>query len=484
MGHVIHNMDILRLSVTFLAFATVVFILATSWTVFHSHGDHGSCRKLLESARDIKETIRSLRIDEEKLSNDLQSVSGQRSELLRAILASSIDVSKHPAAEEKYLDNAVLSKSIDYDNVATSNKRDESLNITDEKIFTMCVFGDNPETSMKLSREIHCKKPNVTVRLIHGTNSADVGIANVTFFTNTVQKYGWWSSLISARKVNQRWALASVHPPTTVHRETTVPKAFRNTIFHWTANYNYESDVPLLYGKYTSLQDSNDSTQIKSPLPKLQDKEKLVAFFTTDCTPAKWPRETFVSKLSDYIDVDILGCKDCGDDLACHRELKKYKFILALENAPCYGYISDVFWSALAIYESVPIVWGARLVDYRDMGPNKSYIDIRNHGSIKGLAEYIAMVNRSPVEYEKFHLWRHKGTVEVLMNRTNVKDFPNDSQVCSTFDKYIGDFGERPYFRDTNRDAWQGSCTIRPTDVIDNLPIPEEPKDEEENVDS
>ncbi|KAJ8037937.1 Glycoprotein 3-alpha-L-fucosyltransferase A [Holothuria leucospilota] len=460
-------MDILRTSVTFLAIATVIFILTTSYTIFNSQGDHVSCEKLLENSRELKEHLQTLQIDEEKLYDELSIVPGRKAELLRAIIASSLTGPRTAQNEMHQNDPENDSQDeADTEEQVSSEveiKDTENKDISLVKEYQMCIFGMSPPSQK--ARTIGCKDPNVTVKLVYSDNVADIETSEVTFFTNTQQKYAWWHTVLTNREKHQRWALFSLLPPTTVSRETIIPKAFRSVTFHWTATYNYASDIPLPFGRYSPF-----SEAVSKPPLNITTKERLVGFVSSDCSVPKWPRDKFVSILKSYVDVEIFGCGNCEEE--CKEKLRGFKFILALEHTPCHGYITDVFWSALTFYHSVPIVWGAQPDDYKMVAPPDSYIDVREFKSIESLASRIKVLDKNPDEYRKFHEWRQHGQAELLMTSDNFENIPNDDQVCSVFTKYVDDYNEKSEFRDTNRDAWQGSCSIRFQDVIEGLPIP------------
>lgn len=184
-------------------------------------------------------------------------------------------------------------------------------------------------------------------------------------------------------------------------------------IFNWTATYRHDSDIVAPYEKFVSYEDGGTSAQRPaSSAPR--NKTKKVAWFVSNCA-ARNQRLQFARKLAAYIDVDIYGT--CGS-LKCPRaqaghcfELldRDYKFYLAFENSNCKDYITEKFFVNGLGRDVVPIVMGARPLDYVRASPARSFIHVEDFPSVKALAEYLHLLDRNETLYNEYLRWKGSG---------------------------------------------------------------------------
>ncbi|KAJ8047100.1 Glycoprotein 3-alpha-L-fucosyltransferase A [Holothuria leucospilota] len=283
-----------------------------------------------------------------------------------------------------------------------------------------------------------------------------------------------WKMYIDSRKPNQRWVLFSLETPLRSSKNTTVHWTQRYQTYHWTATYNANSDIHIPYGRYVT----HVNNISKLPQNYFRTKQKLVAFMTSNCHDTKWPRLRFVHTLKKYVNVDIYGkcgTLKCNESEGCVDLLKQYKFHLTLENSQCEGYITEKFWNALELYESIPLAWGARTADYRKVAPPGSFVHVSWFKSIKTLAGFIKKVGGDQELYNVYHRWRSLGSVEVFSDWSKL---PRDDQVCKAAELYHEDVfqviqGKQPKFRDVNGRDWLAQCKMGKGKVQKKLPIPE-----------
>jgi hypothetical protein len=77
----------------------------------------------------------------------------------------------------------------------------------------------------------------------------------------------------------------------------------------------------------------------------------------------------------------------------CMKVLREdYKFVLAFENSLCTDYVSEKLYTALE-NGVVPVVYGE--ADYRAYAPSYSYVNARDFGSPKELAEYLWLLHQN-----------------------------------------------------------------------------------------
>ncbi|ELU09767.1 hypothetical protein CAPTEDRAFT_135020, partial [Capitella teleta] len=172
-------------------------------------------------------------------------------------------------------------------------------------------------------------------------------------------------------------------------------------------------------------------------------------------------RELYVNELRKYLPVDVYG--GCGLPLPCQqfrREFKlrggcvrrlmsRYKFYLSFESSFCDGYLTEKIWKTFRV-NVIPVVMGN--ADYRGLLSPDTFIDVRDFGSPKDLADYLHYLdenddaynaiihNRKSVKCLKVfpgpphclmcqHLHEFREKREVL---ADVADFWSPSRRCST----------------------------------------------------
>ena len=210
----------------------------------------------------------------------------------------------------------------------------------------------------------------------------------------------------SMRRPDQLWILTGSESPA-----YTNVNADYNGIFNATYTYRTDSDIFFPQG-YT--------VKLTHPIEGVPDvnfaygKRRIALWVASHCRSAS-KRESYVSELRQYIDVDVFG--ECGDKTCGHRHAASreememcnrawastYKFALAFENSMCTDYITQVVWKPLH-YGIVPVVRGAG--DYARLLPPNSYIDVDRFASPRELAEYLVMLNSNSEKYNEYFAWR------------------------------------------------------------------------------
>ena len=233
-------------------------------------------------------------------------------------------------------------------------------------------------------------------------------IANYVYFP--VSQY----TLPTYQPVGQKWMAYLVEAP--ANNMHPIPSWLPHNInqFHWLISYHENTDIYAPYGKCwpkaKSLSVSEErslTAQLKSAIGK---KTRLVAWIVSHCD-VQSAREWYVRELKLYVDVDVFGdcaikCLRKGD--FCFQYISKtYKFVLALENSLCEGYISEKpFHFLTPTLFAVPIVLG--MANYSRILPPHSFIDVSNFSSPEALAQYLTYLDRNDEEYKKYFAWRRK----------------------------------------------------------------------------
>ncbi|CAG8452538.1 7074_t:CDS:1 [Paraglomus brasilianum] len=158
----------------------------------------------------------------------------------------------------------------------------------------------------------------------------------------------------------------------------------------------------------------------------------LVAWMSGNCYP-KNNRNEFVADLMKYTSVDSYGsCHHTKDvpeyvlekygvkpegNATAHWQanmfevkrdtLSPYKFILALENSNCMGYVTEKVYDPILI-DAIPIYMGAPDIDA--YVPPHSIIKVTDFKTVKEVADYIEKVANNKTLYESYFEWKKDKT--------------------------------------------------------------------------
>ncbi|KFM73647.1 Alpha-(1,3)-fucosyltransferase C, partial [Stegodyphus mimosarum] len=140
----------------------------------------------------------------------------------------------------------------------------------------------------------------------------------------------------------------------------------------------------------------------------MNPNRSLVCWLVSNCkTPSR--REIYVKELTKYVKVDIYG--KCGKKVCpmqkvidCYKWLsKRCKFYLSFENSICEDYVTEKLFYTL-LTDMVPIVRGG--VNYSDLLPSHSFIDVKEFSTPKDLAERLTILNNDEEQYLAYFRWK------------------------------------------------------------------------------
>ena len=86
--------------------------------------------------------------------------------------------------------------------------------------------------------------------------------------------------------------------------------------------------------------------------------------------------------------------------------MRRYKFVLAFENAVQSDYVTEKFYIPL-MAGSVPVYLGAPNIQRFAPDP-ASYIDVAAFPSPHALAQHLLHLHAHPAEYARLHAWRDR----------------------------------------------------------------------------
>ncbi|CAJ0764666.1 17429_t:CDS:2, partial [Entrophospora sp. SA101] len=153
----------------------------------------------------------------------------------------------------------------------------------------------------------------------------------------------------------------------------------------------------------------------------------LIAWMATNCSPRN-NRNEFVQSLMNLTIVHSFGkclhTQDFPNDILVKYGLKNgrqghfsdkmaeikrdvlspYKFILALENSNCEGYVTEKVYDPMLI-DAIPIYMGASDID--DYIPPRSVIKVSDYKTIEELVAYVKKVADDPALFASYFAWKN-----------------------------------------------------------------------------
>lgn len=187
--------------------------------------------------------------------------------------------------------------------------------------------------------------------------------------------------------------------------------------FNWTMTYQRDSDIVFPYGKYL---DSDPEIADNDNRNWAANKTRLIVWMSSNCKLTYWDRQSFVKKLKKLIAVDMYGAcgtLTCPRGKGCDVLLSSYKFYLALENSQCKDYISEKFWSNAFSHQSVPIVYGTSIENYKSVAPPHSFIHLDEFSNMAALVKYIKYLDKNDTAYNEYFEWKRHGSIKTFRLR-------------------------------------------------------------------
>ena len=222
---------------------------------------------------------------------------------------------------------------------------------------------------------------------------------------------------------------------------STVPKYMKD-IFNVTISYRSDADIPVPYG--TIRRKPPAATRPEPFTNFAANKTGFAVWVVSHCdTPSK--REVYVSKLQQYISVDVYGdcgTKDCPRKGCWEKINQKYKFYLAFENSLCVDYVTEKLYRTLKHGKMIPIVLGG--ANYTALLPEKSFINVADFKSPKDLSLYLKILDTDDTLYNEYFQWQYHYKASVasaylcslcaylLLNKSVQKVYPDMQQWYSS----------------------------------------------------
>ncbi len=157
-----------------------------------------------------------------------------------------------------------------------------------------------------------------------------------------------------------------------------------------------------------------------------------------------------VSALSKYVDLHSYGSlfhnreepKELEGLTRGERKraiLKRYKFVLAFENAVCKDYVTEKVYDGL-LSGTLPIYYGAESVDKLLPGRN-SIVKVSDFPDEKTLGEYIKRLAENQTLYDSYFNWKDEPPQPSFeWVERHSPDFPNPGWMCELCSKLASNY--------------------------------------------
>lgn len=199
-------------------------------------------------------------------------------------------------------------------------------------------------------------------------------------------------------------------------------------LFNYSSTFSRYSDLPFPLHYMLSLENVTST--------KYYVKTSIKNFFLTELSPILYlqsdcntttKRDKYVTELMKYQRVDSYGRCLKNKELPSHinnfnyiymdkldekdflKFMAKYKFVIAIENAVCYDYVTEKFWRAIHL-GVVPIYFGSPSI--KEWLPNKkSAILFEDFPTAKLLSVHINKLMRDDDLYEEYLEHKTEGKI-------------------------------------------------------------------------
>lgn len=243
-----------------------------------------------------------------------------------------------------------------------------------------------------------------------------------------------WLQLHQLRTNDQVWVHTTEESPINSRKLVPDKRLVDVITLNVTQTWHPNADIYLPYGEFVPYPPG--VSKKLSTNSNFESKNKLVLWISSHCYTQMWHRYNFVYDFAKHIPVDMYG--DCGNltcligDPTCRDIFRQYKFLLALENSCCGGYITEKFWNSLTKIEAIPIVVGAPKEDYERLAPVGSFIHADDFPSMEDLADYIFKVAKNKGLYSSYFKWREHG--DIVSHKPHEMLSISNEGICSLLD--------------------------------------------------
>ena len=114
-------------------------------------------------------------------------------------------------------------------------------------------------------------------------------------------------------------------------------------------------------------------------------------------------------------------------------------FALSFENAKCYEYITEKFFTALEVGMLPVVMGGLSKQDYEKIAPPHSFIHVDDFSSPMDLMKFLSKLSRNPEEYNSYFWWNLYYDISIMSPnaRCNLCHVLNSGKVIVPTKKYL-----------------------------------------------
>lgn len=215
---------------------------------------------------------------------------------------------------------------------------------------------------------------------------------------------------LDPRPLAQKWIWMNYESPTHTARLWRF-----EGVFNLTMSYRTDSDIFLPYGYLTPREGKDKGLINRYAQPRYTPprahltRPRLAAWVISNWSESQ-ARVAFYYQLRRYITVDVFGRgarplpEDSGGSSVV-RLVRRYLFYLALENSQHTDYITEKLWNAV-LAGAIPVVLGPGRQNYERFLPPEAFIHVDDFPTVRGLAQYLLMLRRNPVQLKRHLDWR------------------------------------------------------------------------------
>jgi len=245
-----------------------------------------------------------------------------------------------------------------------------------------------------------------------------------------IQDNAWDMNVPSCRHPDQVWIYQNYEAvSSSMHPEDFLDSA-RHGLFNWTMSFRRDADILVSFW--------NSKTSIVPEVSKKPFHLAPVVWAINTCAGNNH-RLFYIKELIKHVKIDIFGnCMNNTKEIfvdglkytypqhSIAEIYGFYKFSLAFENTDCDDYVTEAFWSSLAV-GTVPIVMGAPNVDEYAPHPH-SVIKVTDFKSPSALASYLLYLFSNETAYMEYHAWRRLPLID--LNPLFLKMIKTPSPLC------------------------------------------------------
>ena len=279
--------------------------------------------------------------------------------------------------------------------------------------YKMGAFPNNPlSLCPKIAQNIQTCELIVDFRLI---SQADAIVFPFNFLEIEFERMRKDFSYV--RPVHQKWVFFQLESPKSpFNNEINYNYKKYKSTFNETMTYRLDSTIPYPYDTFYAIKKKLKTRKmLNMPSNWFFENKKFTALaIVSNCMNKD--RINFIENLSS----EKIG----GGQVEVHKYgscfnnpvkgywwnfkdfIKRYKFILAIENSKCKDYITEKFFHHAYLLGLVPVVSGPPRENYEKLMPKDTFIHVDDFKNVEELGKYLNYVAKNDTAYREYFNFR------------------------------------------------------------------------------